>query len=449
MATRTMGTAGREGTETIYAVLVAISTCHLINDMMQSLLPAIYPQLKVDLGLSFGQVGLVTLVYQVTASILQPVVGVYADRRPTPMALPFGTLFSLAGLMVLSRAHAYSLVLVGASLLGMGSSVFHPESSRVARMAGGRRHGLAQSLFQVGGNTGQALGPLAAAIVVMRWGQSSLAFRLLALLSGAILWNVGMWYKHHGLTRLAAGRKAAAAAPLPKGEARRGIAILLALIFSKYVYLASLTSYFTFYLIHRFGTSVESAQLHLFVFLGAVAVGTLIGGPLGDRFGRKYVIWFSILGALPFTLLLPHVDLFWTGPVTVAIGLILASAFPAIVVFAQELVPGSVGMISGLFFGFSFGMGGIGAAALGWLADRQGIVTVYDLCAFLPVLGLLCAFLPNVEAGAAGMTMPSRRLLEAVTCNVAPLATDTVPEATSLEAATGEMTKPRSVRGRK
>ncbi len=398
MATRVTGPEGQPGTETVYVVLVAISACHLINDMMQSLLPAIYPGLKTGLGLSFGQIGLVTLVYQVTASILQPIIGLYADRRPTPLALPFGTLFSLAGLIVLSVAHAYPIVLAGASLLGMGSSVFHPESSRVARMAGGGRLGLAQSLFQVGGNTGQALGPLAAAIVVMRWGQSSLAFfTLLALLSGAILWNVGMWYKHHGLARLAAGRKAAAAVPsLPKAEARRGIAILLALIFSKYVYLASLTSYFTFYLIHRFGTSVQTAQLHLFVFLGAVAVGTVAGGPLGDRFGRRYVIWFSILGALPFTLMLPHVGLFWTGPVTVAIGLILASAFPAIVVFAQELVPGSVGMISGLFFGFSFGMGGIGAAALGWLADQEGIVTVYQVCAFLPILGLLCAFLPNL-----------------------------------------------------
>ena len=398
MATHARGTAERVGLETVYAVLVAISACHLINDMMQSLLPAIYPGLKADLGLSFGQIGLVTLVYQVTASILQPLVGLYADRRPTPLALPFGTLFSLAGLAVLSIAHAYPVVLTGASLLGMGSSVFHPESSRVARMAGGGRHGLAQSLFQVGGNTGQALGPLAAAVVVMRWGQSSLAaFALLALVSGAILWNVGMWYKHHGLARLAAGRKAAASAPPAKAEARRGIAILLALIFSKYVYLASLTSYFTFYLIHRFGVSVQSAQLHLFVFLGAVAVGTVAGGPLGDRFGRKYVIWFSILGALPFTMLLPHVGLFWTGPVTVAIGLILASAFPAIVVFAQELVPGKVGMISGLFFGFSFGMGGIGAAALGWLADREGIVTVYQVCSFLPAIGLLCAFLPELE----------------------------------------------------
>ena len=381
-----------------FAVLGAVSFCHLLNDMMQSLLPAIYPALKSDFGLSFGQIGLITLTYQITASILQPLVGLYADKRPTPLALPGGTLFSLAGLAVLSQAHSYWLVLVGAALLGVGSSVFHPESSRVARMAAGGRHGLAQSLFQVGGNAGQALGPLAAALVVVRWGQSSLAFfALLALLSGAVLWNVAMWYRHHGLSRLKSGEHGALKVDLPQGHAARGIAILLALIFSKYVYLASLTSYFTFYLIHRFGLSVQNAQLHLFAFLAAVAVGTFAGGPLGDRFGRKYVIWFSILGALPFTLLLPHVGLFWTGPLTVVIGLILASAFPAIVVFAQELVPGKVGMISGLFFGFSFGMGGLGAAVLGWLADRTGIETVYQICAFLPAIGLLTAFLPTIE----------------------------------------------------
>jgi len=383
---------------TVFGVILAISFCHMLNDMMQSLLPAIYPGLKAGLGLSFGQIGLITFVYQITASILQPLVGLYADRRPTPMALPGGTLFSLAGLAVLSAAHSYWLLLVGAALLGMGSSVFHPESSRVARMAAGGRHGLAQSLFQVGGNAGQALGPLAAALVVVRWGQSSLAFfALLALLSGAVLWNVALWYRHHGLGRLHAGRRSDGPAPLPRGHAARGIAILLALIFSKYVYLASLTSYFTFYLIHRFGVSVQNAQLHLFAFLAAVAVGTVAGGPLGDRFGRKYVIWFSILGALPFTLLLPHANLFWTAPVTIAIGLILASAFPAIVVFAQELVPGKVGMISGLFFGFSFGMGGLGAAALGWIADMTSIETVYRICAFLPAIGLLTAFLPEVE----------------------------------------------------
>jgi len=382
---------------TAFGVIVAISFCHLLNDMMQSLLPAIYPGLKSELHLSFGQIGMVTLVYQITASILQPMIGLYADKRPTPMALPGGTLFSLAGLTVLSIAHSYGLVLAGAALLGVGSSVFHPESSRVARMAAGGRHGLAQSLFQVGGNAGQALGPLAAALVVVRWGQSSLAFfALLALLSGAVLWNVANWYRHHGLSRLQVGGAGALHIELPRGQAARGIAILLALIFSKYVYLASLTSYYTFYLIQRFDLSVQNAQLHLFAFLAAVAVGTVAGGPLGDRFGRKYVIWFSILGALPFTLALPYAGLFWSGPLTVIIGLILASAFPAIVVFAQELVPGKVGMISGLFFGFSFGMGGLGAAGLGWLADHSSIEMVFRVCAFLPAIGLLTAFLPNL-----------------------------------------------------
>jgi FSR family fosmidomycin resistance protein-like MFS transporter len=381
---------------TVYGVIFAISFCHLLNDMMQSLLPAIYPGLKAGFHLDFGQIGLITLTYQITASILQPLVGLYADRRPTPMALPGGTLFSLAGLVVLSAAHTYPMLLVGAGLLGMGSSVFHPESSRVARMASGGRHGLAQSLFQVGGNAGQALGPLAAALVVVRWGQSSLAFfALLALLSGVVLWNVGQWYRHHGLSRLTASGRTSTSIAASSEDARRGIAVLLALIFSKYVYLASLTSYFTFYLIHRFAVSVQNAQLHLFVFLAAVAAGTLLGGPLGDRFGRKRVIWASILGTLPFTLLLPHASLFWTAPLTVAIGLILASAFPAIVVFAQELVPGKVGMISGLFFGFSFGMGGLGAAGLGELADHVGIEAVYRICAFLPLIGLLAAFLPD------------------------------------------------------
>lgn len=391
-------TAAPRAAHTVYGVLFAISFCHLLNDMMQSLLPAIYPGLKSDFHLDFGQVGLITLTYQITASILQPLVGLYADRRPTPLALPAGTLFSLAGLVVLSQAHAYPVLLGGAALLGMGSSVFHPESSRVARMASGGRHGMAQSLFQVGGNAGQALGPLAAALVVVRWGQSSLAFfALLALLSGAVLWNVSQWYRHHGLPRLAAAHAARGALPPVSREAKRGIAVLLALIFSKYVYLASLTSYFTFYLIHRFGVSVQSAQLHLFAFLGAVAVGTVAGGPIGDRLGRKRVIWTSILGILPFTLLLPHASLFWTGPLVVLIGLVLASAFPAIVVFAQELVPGRVGMISGLFFGFSFGMGGLGAAVLGELADTIGIEAVYQLCAFLPLIGLLAGWLPTTK----------------------------------------------------
>jgi MFS transporter, FSR family, fosmidomycin resistance protein len=389
---------------TVFAVILAISFCHLLNDMMQSLLPAIYPNLKADFGLSFGQIGIVSLVYQLTASILQPLVGLYADRRPTPLALPGGTIFSLAGLAVLSIAHSYAVLLVGAALLGVGSSVFHPESSRVARMAAGGRHGLAQSLFQVGGNAGQALGPLAAALVVVRWGQSSLMFfALLALLSGAILWNVGTWYKHHGLERLSRGAAHKGShTQLPSGSVTRGMSVLLALVFSKYVYLASLTSYFTFYLIHRFGMSVQGAQLELFAFLAAAAVGTILGGPFGDRIGRKRVIWFSILGTLPFTLALPHANLFWTGPLVVIIGLILASAFPAIVVFAQELVPGKVGMISGLFFGLAFGMGGLGAAGLGALADSIGIERVYGLCAFLPLIGLLAALLPDIERPAAG-----------------------------------------------
>ena len=383
---------------TAFGVILAISFCHLLNDMMQSLLPAIYPNLKLEFGLTFGQIGVVTLAYQLTASILQPLVGLYADKRPTPMALPAGTLFSLAGLVVLSVAHSYPMLLVGACLLGMGSSVFHPESSRVARMASGGRFGLAQSLFQVGGNAGSALGPLAAAVVVVRWGQSSLMFfALLALLAGAILWNVAQWYRTHGLARLKAAAKGPQPIAPPSRQVVAGISILLALIFSKYVYLASLTNYLTFYMMEKFGSSVQGAQLHLFLFLGAVAAGTVAGGPLGDRFGRKYVIWFSILGVLPFSLLLPFASAFWTGPLVVIIGLILASAVPAIVVFAQELAPGKVGMMSGLLFGFSFGMGGLGAAILGVLADRSGIETVYRLCAFLPAIGLLAAFLPKID----------------------------------------------------
>jgi MFS transporter, FSR family, fosmidomycin resistance protein len=394
-------TAGADGT--VFGVILAISFCHLLNDMMQSLLPAIYPDLKADLGLNFGQIGIVTLAYQMTASILQPLVGLYADRRPTPLALPGGTLFSLVGLLVLSIAHSYPILLIGASVLGVGSSVFHPESSRVARMAAGGRHGLAQSLFQVGGNVGQALGPLAAALVVVRWGQSSVAFfGLLLLLSAVILWNVGTWYKHHGLARLdrRAGRKSLHVV-LPRPAVIRVIAVLLVLIFSKYVYLTSLTSYYTFYLIEHFGLSVQAAQLHLFVFLAAVAIGTVLGGPIGDRIGRKRVIWLSILGALPFTLLLPYANLYWTGPLTVLIGLVLASAFPAIVVYAQELIPGKVGMISGLFFGLAFGAGGIGAAWLGALADATSLEYVYRLCAFLPLIGLLAALLPDVERKSA------------------------------------------------
>jgi FSR family fosmidomycin resistance protein-like MFS transporter len=384
---------------TVFAVIFAIGVCHLLNDMMQSLLPAIYPNLKEDFSLNFRQIGLVTFTYQVTASLLQPLVGLYADRRPTPMALPGGVVFSMVGLLILSAAGHYGWLLIGAALLGMGSSVFHPESSRVARMAAGTRYGFAQSMFQVGGNAGQALGPLAAALVVVRWGQSSLAFfALLALLSMAILWNVSIWYKRHGLARLhTAGKAISAHLHLPESAAVRGIVVLLLLVFSKYIYMASLTSYYTFYLIDHFHLSVRDAQLYLFAFTAAIAIGTAVGGPFGDRIGRKRVLWISVLGPLPFTLLLPYVNLFWTGPLSVIIGLLMASAFPAIVVFAQDLVPGKVGMISGLFFGFAFGVSGLGAASLGALADATSIEFVYRVCAVLPLVGVLTALLPDLE----------------------------------------------------
>ena len=384
---------------TVFTVLFAIGFCHMSNDMMQSLLPAIYPTLKSAYSLNFAQIGMVTLVYQLTASLLQPVVGMVSDRRPMPFTLPIGMVFTLVGLLLLSSARSYLMVLTAAALIGVGSSTFHPESSRVARMASGGRHGLAQSLFQVGGNIGSALGPLLAAFVVLRWGQSSIAFgALIALVGIFVLWNVAVWYKTHGLARIQqAPRTEAVRSDLSPRRTAVSIGILLALIFSKYLYLGSISSYYTFYLISRFHISVQSAQLHLFAFLGAVAVGTIAGGPIGDRFGRKYVIWFSILGVLPFTLMLPYADLFWTGALSVVIGLILASAFPAIVVFGQELAPGRVGMIAGLFFGFSFGMGGIGAAVLGWIADRTTIEFVYSLCSYMPLLGLLAAFLPNLE----------------------------------------------------
>lgn len=370
--------------------------------MMQSVVTAVYPTLKASFGLSFAQIGLITLTYQLTASFLQPLVGLYADRRPTPFSLPGGTLFTLAGMLILGTATSYHALLAGASVVGLGSSVFHPESSRVARMASGGRPGLAQSLFQVGGNVGSALGPVGAAFVVARWGQRSLAyFSSVALVSTAILTRVGFWYLRHGRSRLAAaagGRHADHAGPgLSAGRVTASLAVLLVLIFSKFVYLASLSSYFTFYLIRRFDLTVRSAQLHLFALLAGVAAGTLAGGQLGDRFGRKRVIWFSILGVLPFTLAMPHANLFWTGVLSVVIGFVLASAFPAIVVYGQELVPGRVGMIAGLFFGLSFGAAGTGAALLGRLADATSIEHVYGLCAYLPVLGVLAAFLPNLH----------------------------------------------------
>ncbi|MGO1003105.1 MFS transporter [Lysobacter sp. CA196] len=379
-----------------------LSVCHLLNDMIQSLLPAIYPLLKDAFKLDFGQIGLITLTFQVTASLLQPLVGIYTDKRPMPYSLAIGMGFTLTGLLLLSRASSFPMLLLAAALVGSGSSVFHPESSRVARMASGGRHGLAQSLFQVGGNVGSALGPLLAAFVVMPRGQGSVGwFAFAALTAIVILSRIGVWYRE----QIPAQRKKqanAARATLPRKTIARSMAVLAVLIFSKYFYMASLSSYYTFYLMEKFQLKAQDAQVHLFVFLGAVAAGTLLGGPIGDRIGRRYVIWFSILGVLPFTLLLPHADLFWTTALTVVIGLVLASAFSAILVYAQELVPGRTGVIAGLFFGFAFGMGGLGAAALGQLADRIGIEAVYGLCAYLPAIGLLAWFLPKLEKPAAG-----------------------------------------------
>ena len=383
-------------------ILAAISVSHLLNDLIQSLLPAIYPILKSSFHLDFGQIGLLTLTFQLTASLLQPLVGMYTDRKPQPFSLVVGMGFTLMGLLTLSRAGSYPLLLLGAALVGMGSSVFHPESSRVARMASGGRHGLAQSIFQVGGNAGSALGPLLAAFIVVPFGQSSIAwFSVVALLAMIILFRVGRWYGDR-LVDLKARPRAPEAKP---AHTRRHIAlsitILMLLVFSKNFYMASLTSYFTFYLMAKFQLSEQDALVYLFVFLGAVAAGTVLGGPIGDRIGRRYVIWISILGVLPFTLLLPYVGLFWTAVLSMIIGAVLASAFTAILVYATELVPGRVGMIAGLFFGFSFGMGGLGAALLGQLADLTSIETVYKIVSFLPAVGLLAYFLPKIERGGA------------------------------------------------
>jgi MFS transporter, FSR family, fosmidomycin resistance protein len=384
----------------LYPILAAISFSHLLNDMVQSLIPAMYPILKDSFHLDFGQIGLITLTYQITASLLQPFVGTYTDRKPQPYSLPVGMSFTLFGLLLLSVASNFGMLIAGSALVGMGSAVFHPESSRVARMASGGQHGLAQSVFQVGGNAGSAMGPLLAAFIVLPRGQRSMAwFSLAALLSIVVLTMVSNWYKRHELVRHSRRKISSEHGVLASRKVLFSIAILIALIFSKYFYLASLTSYYTFYLMSKFHVSVESAQLRLFIFLAAVAAGTLIGGPVGDRIGRKYVIWGSILGVLPFTLMLPYSNLFWTGVLSVVIGLILASAFSAILVYAQELIPGKVGLIGGLFFGFAFGMGGVGAAVLGELADATNIEFVYHLCAYLPAIGILTAFLPNLDEG--------------------------------------------------
>jgi MFS transporter, FSR family, fosmidomycin resistance protein len=387
---------------TVFAVLVAISVSHLLNDTIQSVIPAIYPILKQSFQLSFTQIGLITLAFQLTASLLQPFVGLYTDHRPKPYSLAVGMGFTLVGLLILSRASNFPVILCSAALVGMGSSIFHPEASRLARMASGGRHGFAQSIFQVGGNAGTSLGPLLAAIIIVPRGQHSVSwFSVVALLAIVVLFNVGHWYKRN-LSRLkpAAHLKGREGHPT---ASRKGVfwalAILIALMFSKFFYLSSMTNYFTFYLIGKFHLSVQDAQLHLFLFLFSVAAGTIIGGHLGDRFGRKYVIWGSILGVAPFTLMLPYASLLWTDALIVAIGLILSSAFSAILVYAQDLVPGKVGLVSGLFFGFAFGMGGIGSAVLGGLADHTSINFVFLVCSFLPLIGLLTAFLPDLNRG--------------------------------------------------
>jgi FSR family fosmidomycin resistance protein-like MFS transporter len=383
---------------TVLPVLISLSFCHLLNDLMQSLIPALYPMLKQQFHLDFAQVGMITLSFQLTASLLQPTIGFYTDRRPQPYSLAVGMGATLIGLMLLSQASNYVMVVFAASMVGVGSAVFHPEASRVARMASGGRYGFAQSLFQVGGNIGSAIGPLLAAFIVLPRGQGAIAwFSLSALLAMLVLTRVGMWYAARPRHAKAGAHADSVAGGFSRGRVVFCIFVLMLLLFSKNVYTASLSSFFTFYLIERFQLSVHDAQLQLFVFMTAIAVGTLIGGPITDRIGRRPMIWISIVGALPFTLLLPHANLFWSGVLTVIIGLLMASAFPAILVYAQELVPGRVGMVSGMFFGFAFGLGGLGAAAMGRIADATSVSFVFQLCAYLPAIGLVTWLLPNLE----------------------------------------------------
>ena len=390
-------TANTAPNKTAYPILLIISFCHFLNDMLQSLMPAIYPLLKQSFHLDFAQVGMITFTNQVVASVLQPVIGLYTDKRPQPYSLSIGMGFTLIGLVLLSMAGSFPMILLAVALVGMGSSVFHPESSRVARMASGGKHGLAQSVFQVGGNAGSATGPLLAAFIVLPHGQASIRwFSVVALLGIILLAKIGGWAKIHRVVKAKAKSTAVHAEGLSSKKVTVSICILIALIFSKFVYMASLTSYYTFYLIDKFHLPVQSAQLYLFVFLGSVALGTILGGPIGDRLGRKYVIWCSILGVLPFTLIMPYANLFWTVVFSAVIGVILSSAFPAIIVYAQELLPGRVGMISGLFFGLAFGIAGIGAALMGKLADQTSITFVYRVCSFLPLIGLLTALLPDM-----------------------------------------------------
>ncbi len=399
MKTQSLNPSGAwKSSETVYPILFAISISHLLNDLIQSVIPAVYPMLKSNYSLSFTQIGIITLVFQLTASILQPFVGLYTDKKPTPRSLAIGMLFSLAGLICISFASNFIYILLSVSLIGMGSSIFHPEASRVAHLASGGKKGLAQSIFQVGGNAGGAIGPLLVALIVIPLGQQYIGvFGVLAIVAVMILTYVGNWYQIHLKPKTHTASVSALKSDLPKSKVIFALVILLILIFSKYFYMASMTSYFTFYLINKFHVSVQESQIYLFIFLASVAAGTILGGPLGDRYGRKLIIWVSILGAAPFTLLLPHVGLGTTIILAILIGLIISSAFSAILVYATELIPGKVGMIAGLFFGFAFGMGGIGSAVLGWLADQTSIEYVFNICAYLPLIGIVTGLLPNIN----------------------------------------------------
>ena len=383
--------------KTVYSILFSVAIAHLLNDLLQAVIPAVYPILKEKYHLTFTQIGLITFAYQLAASILQPFVGFYTDKKPQPYSKIFGMLFTLAGIILLSYATSFGIILVSVVLVGIGSSIFHPEASRVSYLASGGKRGLAQSIFQIGGNTGTAIGPLLIAWIVVPNDQHYIIwFGIIAILAIGVLWRIGNWYRDH-LSLTAGAKKDIVLPDLSQQRIVWSVIILLVLIFSKYFYIASITSYFTFYLIDKFHLSVEDAQYHLFIFLLALAVGTLLGGPLGDKFGRKYVIWFSVLGVAPFALLLPYADLFWTTILSVIIGTLLASAFPAILVYAQELLPKKLGMVSGLFYGFAFGMGGLGAALLGYLAEKTSIGYVYDICAYLPLIGIIAVFLPNLK----------------------------------------------------
>lgn len=384
--------------KTAYPVLFTIAFTHLLNDLMQAIVPAVYPMFKANFNLTFAQIGLITFASQLTASIFQPFIGYYTDRTPRPFSLAIGMMFTLAGLIVLALAPGFGMIIGAVCLMGVGSAIFHPESSRVAYLASGGKRGLAQSIFQLGGNAGSAIGPLLAALIIVPYGQFNILWiTLVSVLAILILFQIGKWYKGHLILRAATNHPADIKPNLSKVKIWSSVAILLVLIFSKYFYMASMTSYFTFYLIEKFGVSVQQSQMYLFIFLGSVAAGTLIGGPLGDAFGRKYVIWFSILGAAPFTLLLPFASLFWIGVLAAIIGVIIASAFSAILVYAQELLPGNVGMVSGLFFGFAFGMGGLGSAIMGELADATSIEHVFYICSFLPLIGVITGFLPSLN----------------------------------------------------